>query len=82
MQGVIARRAGITDTLYSGANGTHKRPATAWATNYVAATSMDATPKKTPVLAGSLFRVEAPVTRRSPHRPVLEGFHSYGSSVY
>jgi hypothetical protein len=28
------------------------------------------------------FRVEAPVTRRSPHRPVLEEFHSYGSSVY
>ncbi len=28
------------------------------------------------------FRVKAPVTRRPPHRPVLEEFHSYGSSVY
>ena len=28
------------------------------------------------------FRVKAPLTRRPPHRSVLEEFHSYGSSVY
>ncbi len=44
-------------------------------------TLSESTSLKLPRVPKVTFRVEAAITRRSPHRSVREDFHSYGSSV-